>query len=123
MPIHYKISSTPKMMIVEASGKDDDLEEVKAYGMAVIEHAVKLNCSKVLCNEINLEYDLNIVDTFESARLIAENAPSIAKVAIVCNKKFNSEARFWGTVAGKRGLTVGVFAEVIEALDWLEASD
>lgn len=119
MSINYTFSNDEPILRVVASGMDDNLEQVMGYGMAVMAAAIQSGCSRVLCNELELEYKLGTFDTFESARLISENAPSIARVAIVCNAKNIKDALFWETVASNRGLLVRVFRNIPEAEEWL----
>ena len=121
MGITYEISSTDNLMVVVAAGSDENLEEVQQYGLAIIENAKRLGCVKILCNELNLEYRLNTIDTFQSATFIAEHAPRVARVAIACNPEFIKDARFWETVAVNRGVMVRVFPDLAEATKWLEA--
>lgn len=106
---------------VTASGKDESVEEVKDYGIKVIEQAITSNCRKILCDERELEYNLSTIDTFESAKFISENAPKVAKAALVCNHKNLPDAKFWETVSFNRGLTVKVFTSIEEAESWLRA--
>lgn len=119
MAINYVITSEGNYLIVKASGKDDNLAQVKEYGIAVITAAVASEAYYILCDETELEYSLDVFDTFESARFIAEHAPRIAKVAIVCNPKQMHDAEFWETVAVNRGLQIRVFQNMDSANSWL----
>lgn len=107
------------MLVIHASGFDENLEEVQQYGMSIIEACGQYNVTHVLCDETDLEYRLSVIDTFQSAQFIAEQAPVIAKVALVCSEKFIADASFWETVAVNRGLTVRVFKKVEDARYWL----
>ena len=84
MSINFSIEVEDDLLRVTATGVDDNLEQVKEYGMAVIGAAIDYGVSRVLCNEKDLSYLLGTFDTYESARLIPEAAPKIAQVAIVC---------------------------------------
>jgi len=120
MAIHYQMMSESGLLTVVATGTDEDLAEVKNYGLAVIGKAVELGCRKILCDERDLEYNLSVVDTHESARFISEQAPDVARIAIVFNPKFKCDAKFWEKVATARGLTVRAFQTKPEAIRWLE---
>ena len=120
MSISYTIKVDCELLRVTASGEDDILEEVKEYGMAVIGAAIQYGVSKVLCNEMDLRYLLGTFDTYESARLIAEAAPKIAHVAIVCREENFEDAHFWETVAINRGLQIRVFKDIVAAERWLK---
>ena len=120
MAIQYSMEAEGDLLVVVASGADEDLNDVKAYGVAVIQAAIQTGCRLVLCNELDLEYKLGTVDTFESASYIASYAPHVAKVAIVCNAQCINDALFWETVAVNRGLMVRVFRSVADANVWLK---
>ena len=55
------------LLIVESTGFDESLEEVQQYGLAILSACKQGNHTKVLCNEINLEYRLGTFDTFLAA--------------------------------------------------------
>lgn len=121
MAIRYTITTEGEMLTVEASGCDDNVEEVMAYGTAIVDAAVRAGCRRILTDERRLEYRLGTVETFECASFIARYAPHVARVAIVCSTEFLRIARFWETVAGNRGLTVRVFDDIAAARGWLES--
>ena len=120
MSINYSIEVEDDLLRVTASGVDDNLEQVQEYGMAVIGAAIEYRVSKILCNEKDLKYLLGTFDTYESARLIAEAAPKIAQVAIVCKDDDYKDAQFWETVASNRGLHIRVFKDLATAEEWLK---
>ena len=119
MAIEYNLEIENNLLRVTASGKDDNLEQVQEYGMAIIRAAIEHNVSKVLCDEQELEYSLGTFDTYESAKFIAEVAPKVAKVAIICKSDQYDDAHFWETVASNRGLHIRVFKNLSEAEEWL----
>ena len=118
MGIAYNFVVENELLRVKASGKDGNLDEVKAYGMS-IKAALDHGSEKVLCDESGLEYTLGTIDTFESACYISEYAPKIARIAIVCRSEDYDAAVFWQTVAVNRGLLVKVFNRVDIAEEWL----
>jgi hypothetical protein len=105
---------------VKASGKDDSLEQVEKYGMAIIEAALSFGCTKILCDETDLEYSLDTFESFEAAKFIAEHAPRISKTAIVCKPSSFVDSAFWETVAINRGLHVKMCKTLDEAEEWLK---
>jgi hypothetical protein len=119
MAIEYSFRIEDDVLRVKATGKDDNVEQVIQYGLAIIEAATSYRCPKVLCDERELDYDLRTFETFEAAKLIAEQTPKVAKVAIVCKPEHMDEAEFWETVAVNRGLHVRVFHELEEAEEWM----
>ncbi|MBP1627295.1 MAG: hypothetical protein H6Q00_1770 [Holophagaceae bacterium] len=123
MPITCRFRAEGDLLIVEASGRDDGLEDVHRYGMAILAKAASLRTTRILCDERALDYDLDISATFESARLLAgalaQHVPGCARAALVPSPRYLSEARFWSTVAVHRGLTIRAFAELEDARAWL----
>lgn len=119
MAIHYTTTVTDGILRVKSSGFDESLAEVQQYGMAVIAACVQTGVSRVLCDELELQYRLSTVDTYLAAEFIAANAPSVAQVALVCNPAQIADARFWETVAVNRGLSVRAFRDTDSAMAWL----
>ncbi len=119
MPIDYDISVENDMLVVKAFGKDDDLESVMAYSRAVAAAAVKNDCRQVLCDERDLKYALNNVDTFHLAEFCAKFAPLLQKAAIVCDPAHLDDGQFWGTAVSNRGAYVKVFTDIAKARCWL----
>ena len=119
MAINYDFNIDNKVLRVKATGKDDNLDQVIEYGMAIIKAALSDGCMKILCDETELVYALGTFDTFEAARFISEHAPDVAKVAIVCSPENIIDADFWETVAVNRGLYVKVFKNMADAENWL----
>lgn len=119
MAIKYNFAINSNLLRVKALGKDDNLGQVIEYGFAIIQYALSTGCSRILCDETELEYTLGTLDTFESAKFISENAPRIAKVAIVCKSEQIQDAQFWETVAVNRGVSVKVFKGMREAEEWI----
>lgn len=122
MAIHYSFEAEGDTLIATASGFDENRDEVRNYGIAIIEAAVKHGSRRVLCLETELDYRLGVVDTFEVAACIAERAPRVARIAIVHAVAHATIAKFWETVAVNRGLIVHVFADRKEAETWLGVS-
>jgi len=77
----------------------------------------------VFCDETALEYRLGTFDTYQAAEFIAENVPALAKVALVCNAKFMSDASFFEDVVVNRGLTLRFFTDPEVAMRWLSEAN
>ena len=122
MAIHYSFFPEEGFLRVKATGRDENLNEVIEYGMAIINKALEINATRILCNEVELEYELSTVSTFTAGKFISEHAPKVAKVAVVCNIRFLPDARFWEDVTHNRGLQTGVFTDIAEAEAWLNES-
>jgi hypothetical protein len=121
MAITYTVDTEDDLLVVRAAGFDENLEEVQAYGVAVITAAVEHDSARVLCLESDLEYRLGTVDTFRAASYVAERAPRVARVALVVAPQYLGDARFWEDVTRNRGLQAAVFGTEDEARRWLDA--
>lgn len=119
MSIQYTITIEDNTLFVTASGFDETLAEVEQYGLAIINAAIAGGVTRILCNEIDLEYRLDTLDTYRAAEFIAEHAPRVAKVALVCAPQYMADARFWEDVAVNRGLLVCAFKDLPSATQWL----
>lgn len=119
MAIHYSFEMQSDYLLVKAWGMDEDLEEVKRYGEAVIQAAVQHNCTRVLCDETELVYRLELAETFFSAEHISKLVPSLHRVAIVTQASQLEVGKFWEDVAVNRGLYVRMYTSLDEARKWL----
>lgn len=119
MSIEFEFTATDGVLYGRASGRDESLDDVRRYGLAVIEHAVAAQARLILLDERYLDYDLGMLDTYESACFMAETAPAVARVAIACAPSEKPEVDFWETVAVNRGLLVRFFTDLEEAAAWL----
>ena len=119
MAIAHQMSVEGNVLYVKASGRDESEEEVKQYGLAVIQMALAHGAERVLCEETELEYALETFSTYEAAKFIAEVAPKICRVAIVCSPRDAESGAFWETVAVNRGLNVRVTTDLQRAKAWI----
>jgi hypothetical protein len=120
MPIDFHFSVKDKLLLVKASGKDDSLEDVMNYSKAVLSEAVESQCTRILCDERDLEYALSVADTYSLANTASELVPRVIKIAIVCNSKSLPDGKFYETVGVNRGLVVRVMGDLNEAWEWLD---
>ena len=119
MPIDYRISSDGDLVLAVASGVDFTVDDVKAYGMAVITACLKSGATRVLCDERQLMGQLDTLGDYEAAEFVAQHATRVVRVAIVCPAHLLGDRDFWETVAVNRGLRVRVFADIDLANTWL----
>lgn len=119
MAIEYTIERSGDVVIVEARGFDEGLEEVLDYNRAIKERAEALGCKKILSIESELEYRLSIVETYELAEQLSDMARGFKKIAIVTGEDNQDAAQFWEDVATNRGIVVRVFYRLEEAEEWL----
>jgi hypothetical protein len=119
MAINYEIDTLDNLVFVRSTGYDENLEEVVAYGQAILEACVSSGCNRLLCDERGLEYRLGTADIYDHANMMAERAPALGRAAIVCDPACGEDAEFWETVAVNRGLMVRMFMDIDEARRWL----
>lgn len=119
MAIDYSITPKGSLLVVKAGGRDESLEEVAAYGAAVIEACKEHGCDKIICDERELEYDLNLLETLNLGSFYSEVTPTAVRVAIVCSPDSYDEARFFEDVSVNRGLTLHIFLDYDRAMKWL----
>jgi hypothetical protein len=119
MAISYEFEIEGDLLKVSTRGKDDHLQDVQSYGMAVLEKALQSECTKIFCDERELEYKLSFVDHYQLAEVASQYGRVLKKIAIVCDQKFVKEGEFFETVAKNRGLSVFLTADYEQALDWL----
>lgn len=119
MAIQHTTTVEDGILRVQASGFDESLAEVEAYGLAVIEACVRSGVSRVLCDERDLEYRLGTFDTFQAAAFLSAHAPKVGRIALVPRADGLGDARFWEDVVVNRGLTVKVFQDPEAARAWL----
>lgn len=122
MAIQFTTRIEGSLLRVEAHGFDESLEEVMAYGSALIEQCLTHQLTRVLCDERALEYRLNTLDTYALASWISEQVPHVARIALVCAPAAAADARLWENVAVNRGLTVRAFQDLAAAERWLGAA-
>lgn len=120
MAITYTIVAEGSFLKVHASGEDDSLEEVLAYGKAIIEAALEKRSEKILCDERELKYRLSVFDTFDLAEQAVAYASCLVKIVLVCNPENLGDGKFFETVSQNRGLMVKVTTDMEEAVAWLE---
>lgn len=119
MAITYTIVPEGRLLKVHASGEDESLEEVLAYGKAIIEAALENRSGMILCDERKLKYRLTVFDTFDLAEQAVAYVSSLVKIALVCSKENVSDGKFFETVTQNRGLMVKVTTDMEEAVAWL----
>ncbi len=120
MAINYETHVEGDTLHVTTSGFGESLEEVKAYGEAVVAEAKKRGCTQLLLDESNLDYRINTVDIYRLANYYTNTYHSAAKVAIVTGEDNLEDAKFWETAVRNRGLLCRIFTLKEEAEAWLD---
>lgn len=95
MAIDFAFSVHGPLLRVTTRGRDEGFDEAEAYGLAVLDAALTSGCSKVLCDERELDYALSTTETFDLACGLAERVPAPGWVAIVCKADHAANGRFF----------------------------
>ncbi len=119
MAIDYHLSVEGTTVRAVTSGYDEELEEIQAYGQAVIDCCKAHACNKILADERDLVYRISTLDIYQLAKYYAEVLPKVIRAAIVCHPKYIADGAFWETAVVNRGLMVRVFTSLSEAEAWL----
>ena len=117
--IQYETCVEGDVLHVTTSGFNESMEEVRAYGEAIIAAAKQHGCMRLLIDERNLDYRIDTVDIYDLASYYAQTYHGPAKVALVANKEGLEDARFWETAVRNRGLLCRIFTSKEEAQAWL----
>ncbi len=120
MTIQYETHVEGDILHVTTSGFDESLEDVIAYGEAVVAEAKKYSCTRILIDESDLVYRLSTVDTYELADYYAKTFRGTGKVALVTSSENLEDAKFWETAVRNRGLFYRIFTSKEEAEAWLD---
>lgn len=119
MSISYEMNLETEFLRVTAKGCDENLQEVMAYGAAILNKCYETKCTKVLCDERELQYRLNTGENFDLAAHLADAVPMVGKVAIVHAPQFAKAMKFFETVGVNRGLQIKAFVDISKAENWL----
>ncbi len=119
MAIHHEIVPDGRVLRVRAWGFDESLDDANAYAETVLAGILKNDATHVFCDERELTYRLNLLDTFKLAEHVAKLVPHSLKVAIVTKSENLKDASFYEDVAVSRGMSVRVFYDVEHAWKWL----
>lgn len=76
--------------------------------------------SKVLIEATRPERRMDTMSAFESGRILAESAVGITIALCLHDYEFDDLSSFFKTVAQNRGVTLGLFTNLGDALRWLD---
>lgn len=117
--IRWETQVDGEVLRVKASGVDDSLQEVQAYGLAIIDIATRAGTRLVLCNERELRYRLALGDTWAAATHLAEAVPQLARLALLHSPDVAEIVQLWENTARNRGLECRAFTDPKAAQRWL----
>ena len=120
MAIEFDHRIDKELLRVKATGHDENLEQVQEYGLAVMRAALENNCTKIICDESDLEYSLGTFDIFELVKSLSEVVPKVVKVALIYKPTQFDDVKFWENVAVNRGVQVRIFKDQASAEKWIE---
>jgi hypothetical protein len=120
MGITFTAEKRGKILHVIAEGFDESIKDVLAYSSGVLRAAIKNRTPHVLCDERNLKYGINDMETYLTAEQTAESIPAAHRVAILVRPDQYEEAVFWELVASNRFMNVKVFTNEDMAWTWVK---
>ncbi|MFP4547517.1 MAG: hypothetical protein ACLFQM_05250 [Fidelibacterota bacterium] len=120
MAIEFTSNLEDGILYITSRGVDESFEDVRNYATSLILTAQGTNCRKLLIDERNLEYRLNIMDTYKFAEYAVDNIPQITKVAIVPDPECIDDAQFYENVVSTRGLRLRIFRDLESAKKWVK---
>ncbi|HYQ71609.1 MAG TPA: hypothetical protein VET88_06740 [Gammaproteobacteria bacterium] len=104
MSINFETLVEGDLLKGRAWDTDDSLEEVQRYGMAIVAACLDGGCSKVLLDERELQYGLDVFDTYDLADYYSEQLrkllPKVIKAAIVFDPEYLKECFILGELRG-----------------------
>jgi hypothetical protein len=121
MAITYTYTVENELLKVTTQGKDESFQDAVNYARGILVDSIQNECSMILCDERNLEYNLSVVDMFKLAEGASKEAKNLKKIAIVCKEEYLEEGKFYENVSSNRGLTVLVTSDMHHAKKWLES--
>jgi len=121
MAIHYDIKPEGELLRVRAWGQDESLQDAQGYGKAVLDACTEHGCQRVLCDERELVYGLDTLETFNLAEYEIARADTIfwLRVAIVHQPQNRELDTFYENVMVNRGAALRMFTDMEAALAWL----
>lgn len=115
MAIENAFEFKDQILRVTAKRFDDDLDDALNYVNSIVNSAFQFQYPLILCDERELEYRISTLDTYQLAEFASSFGKHLAKIVIVCNAKFETDAKFFETVTSNRGLQVNVTRNINEA--------
>lgn len=121
MAIHFEVNPDGDLLRVRAWGQDESLQDAQNYAGAVLSACAEHGCFRVLCDERELMYGLDTMETFMLAEYeIATAAPPyVLQVAIVHPPQDHELDRFYENVMVNRGVGLRMFTRMEDARAWL----
>ena len=119
MAIDVDIKIHQDLLIIIASGVENNIKDSENYISTMLQAAVDTQCEKILCDERNLQYDLDIEEAMGLADYINSYAPNVGKTAIVCNAIYKDDVNQWVKELQKEGHDLFFFTDYDEAYKWV----
>ncbi len=111
-PTHLHLKHPPGFQVAAA--------EIADYWSSVGKICREHSCRKLIIESFEPEEGQDTIDVFDSGRTLAENLAGV-KVAL-CHQNYTPDelSTFFQTVAQNRGVKVGFFPSLDEAVRWLD---
>lgn len=109
-------------LLVESKGMAVSKEDLILHCQLVFKEILKYNCNKILINEPDTIFSLEITHYFELIKNYVDTLPPETrklKIAAVVAPKYKAVAETWETLCGTRGFNYFAFTSFDKAEDWL----
>ncbi|MCB2213301.1 hypothetical protein KQI52_14400 [bacterium] len=121
MPIVNEFSIAGTVLMVVVTGEVNTAEELEHNTTLVLQHMLKVGCTRVLADDRNLKIDVNTLDIFKAASKDAESIREMPaeKFGVILPPELAEDAKFYENVAHNRGFRIRFFFDQEEARCWI----
>ncbi len=123
MAISFTTTCNDGILYITAKGFDETLEDSKLFSLGVLQAAHDSKATKILSNELELEYRLGTIDLYVLTEVISKNAPFIKKAALVCDERYKQDMFYFERLSQNRGLCGKIFFNMDEAESWIKSDE
>lgn len=118
MAMQFSMTIEGHTLVVKASGCAG-ASQVQEYETAILELCRQSGVTHLLYDERHLVCQPGTIDVDRSPLQIAEVAPQVTRVAIVCDRTGAPDVAFWESAAVSHGPIVRTFRDMATAIHWL----
>ena len=120
MGIDYTTRNKKKYLHVESNGGSDDLAVISEYVREITDICKQQGHSAMLVDERDREYMLNeVLDLYKLANFFRSLNVKDIRMAIVCQKQYLEQIRYFEKTAHDRGMNIRFFLDPDSAKSWL----
>ncbi len=120
IPIDFSLTQTDDIIYIKAKGSVVDVKDFEDYAMRMHEVVMTTGLRKIIVDESEADYQLSMIESYETGVLVSERSPTNLKVAVITTDEGLEQAKFWENVTVNRGIRAAVFLTKEEAEQWLQ---